>query len=254
MTKNELKYYSSLLKKKHRDEENKFIIETQKFIQEGINENLIPEIIFVTNESFKDYKDFLTGEKIKNVHVEKLKNPEFSKLSDTKNSQGIAAVFRKKNKNEKISDEKIKLIVCLDKISDPGNVGTILRTSAWFGIKNIILTKECADVYNTKTIRASAGSIFHLNIIDNIDLEFLSSLKDKGFKILLADLKGKSVFEYNFSSKKILIFSNEAAGPTAEVIKIADEKITIPKFGEVESLNVASASAIIIGQAVKSLS
>jgi TrmH family RNA methyltransferase len=249
-----MKYYASLLKKKYRDEEDKFIVEGEKFIQEGINENLLPEIIITTNEASKGYKDFLSQEKLKKVRVEKLKNTEFSKLSDTKNSQGIAAVFNKKKKNEKIDDENGNLIVCLDRISDPGNVGTILRTCSWFGIKNVLLTKECADAYNTKTIRASAGSIFHLNIMDEIDEDFLLPLKNKGIKFLLADLQGADVFNYNFSKKTILIFSNEASGPTEEIIKICDDKITIPKIGKVESLNVASASAIIIGEAVKSLS
>jgi RNA methyltransferase, TrmH family len=254
VTKNELKYYASLLKKKYRDEENKFIVEGEKFIQEGINENLLPEIIVTTSETYKGYKDFLSQEELKKVKVEKLKSTEFSKLSDTKNSQGIAAVFKKRENNKNINGENSGLTVCLDRISDPGNVGTILRTCSWFGIKNVLLTKECADVYNAKTIRASAGSIFHLNVFEEINENFLISLKDESFKILLADLQGADVFNYKFEKKIILVFSNEAAGPSKEIIKICDDKITIPKFGKVESLNVASASAIIIGEVVKSLS
>ena len=152
-----------------------------------------------------------------------------------------------------VIEKKGDIVVCLDKISDPGNVGTILRTCAWFGIGNILLTKECADVYNPKTIRASAGGIFHLNIISEVTTDFLSSLKNKGFKILLADLKGENIFTYKFSEKIILVFSNEASGPLEKIIKICDNRITIPKIGKVESLNVASASAIIIGQVVNSL-
>lgn len=246
ITKNELKYYSSLLKKKFRDKENKFIVEGKKIIQEAVKSEFLPEIIIVTNTFYEDEREFLEKISIKNIRIEKLKNQEFSKITDTVNSQGIAAVFEKNYISKKISDSDC--IIYLENISDPGNAGTIIRNCDWFGVKNIILSNDCADIFNPKVIRASAGSIFHLNIFENKDLNFLLDLKNNGYKIFTTDLEGENIYKFNFPEKFIVTFSNEASGPSEELLKITDKKITIPKFGNAESLNVASASAVILSR------
>ncbi len=175
-----------------------------------------------------------------------LNNQEFKKLSDTKTPQGIAAVFHKLKLNQ---DENYleNFIVCLDNISDPGNVGTIIRNCDWFGVKEILLSEGCADISNPKTIRASMGSAFHVKFFENRILQStLQKLKSKGYKILCSDLEGENIFNFKSSLKQVVIFSNEANGPSKEVKEFTDAKITIPKFGKAESLNVASASAIIL--------
>lgn len=241
-----LKYFSSLLKKKYRDKENKFIIEGRKIFEEAVKSNFMPEIIFVTNNFYEKEEEFLSQLIKRRFKVKKLKKNEFSKLTDTVNSQGIAAVFEKISKTKKHFNST--QIIYLENISDPGNVGTILRNCDWFGRKEIILSKKCADIYNPKTIRASMGSIFHLNIFEGKDLSFLNELKSKNYKILSADLEGENLYKFKFPEKYILVFSSEAAGPSKELLKITDQKITIPKFGNAESLNVASASAVILSE------
>ena len=144
------------------------------------------------------------------------------------------------------------MIVCLENISDPGNVGTIIRNCDWFGIKDIILSNTCADVYNPKTIRSSVGSLFHANIFFSSNLiNDLNILKNKGYKILSATLGGKSVFNYKTGEKTIIILGNEANGISKNILSFSDDFITIPKIGNAESLNVANASAVILGELTK---
>lgn len=244
ITKNELKYYSSLLKKKFRDKENKFIIEGKTILEEAVKSGNFPEIILVTNNFYEKEQKFLKKISIEKFRLEKLKNQEFLKISSVVSSQGVVSILKKFNTSKKkLASNQI---IFLERISDPGNVGTILRNCDWFGIKEIILSKECADVFNPKTVRASMGSVFHVNILENKDLSFLFNLKDENYKIFSADLEGENIYKFKFPEKFVIAFSNEAAGPSEELLKISDQKITIPKFGNAESLNVASSSAVIL--------
>ena len=247
---NELKYYTSLTIKKFRDSEKKFLVEGEKIVTEGLNSSHKCEIIFVTNDFRETRKDFLAGLKNKINRIEVLKNKEFNKISDTVSPQGIAGVFLKKHSKNFI-EEPIheKLVVYLDEISDPGNLGTIIRNCDWFGIKKLLISKNSADYLNPKSIRASMGSVFHINIYDNVfPQEIFPELKSKGFKILCADLEGLNVFDYRIDTKSVLIFSNESAGPSTGLLNFIDNKITIPRRGSAESLNVAGASAVILSQ------
>jgi TrmH family RNA methyltransferase len=134
----------------------------------------------------------------------------------------------------------------LDNISDPGNLGTIIRNCDWFGIKNILLSENIVDYTNPKVIRSSMGSVFHVNIYEEVKEESLLKLIENGFEILCADTEGENIFTYRSQKKKILILSSESHGPSKEFEKISDKKICIPKIGNAESLNVASASAVLL--------
>lgn len=244
LTKADLKYYSGLLQKKNRKAEKKFLAEGKRLCEEGFKSNYNCEIIFYTDEFNEAEPSFLSS--YRKVRSEKLKPAEFNKLSDTKNPQGIAACFSIPQSQIKFSSN---LIVALEGISDPGNVGTILRTCDWFGIKEVILSEECAEIYNPKTLRASMGAIFYLNISEsNNFIDELKILKSKNYKIITSDMEGKNFEEFAFPQKSIITFSNEAHGPSKDLLKITDEIITIPKFGSIESLNVASAAAVVISK------
>lgn len=247
ISKNDLQYYSSLLSKKHRKAENKFIVEGKKSVLEGLNSNYECEIVFVTNKFAEEHEDAIAELAKVKKKIISLKQKEFLKISDTETPQGIAAVFVKP-KHEFSSElfKADKVLVMLDNIADPGNLGTIIRTSDWFGIKNIFLSENIVDYTNPKVIRGSMGSVFHLNIIENVKPDVLVSLKEKGFEILCADIEGESVFKYKSDKKIILVLSSEAHGPSKEIEKISDKKIFIPRIGNAESLNVASASAILL--------
>jgi len=242
MTKNVLKYYSSLLKKKYRNKEKKFIVEGLKSVEEGINSKYKCEKIFVSN-------NFLESSESKNIlkkkNIDILKLSDFLKLTDTVNPQGIAAVFEipeKKNIAEINSD----IIIYLDNISDPGNLGTIIRNCDWFGFTTLLISGNSVDVYNPKVVRTTMGSIFHLEIIDDVQTHSLIILKNSGYKIFCADTEGNSINNFKIKEKSIITFSNEAAGPSDELLNISDYKITIPSKGNAESLNVAVAASIIL--------
>lgn len=244
---NRLKYYSSLLQKKYREEENKFIAEGLKVVEEGLNSSYKCEIIFIRND-FQDIEKSLQYITNKGIELVTLSEKEFSRISDSKSPQGISAVFIKPALGSP-AHIKTSVAACLDKISDPGNIGTILRNCDWFGISDIIIGEDNADIFNPKTIRSSMGSIFHMNLFLSSELkESLLSLKKKEFKIITADLKGTDLFGFHFPAKCIFVFSSEAHGVSLTIKEVSDEMIAIPGFGKAESLNVASASAIILSR------
>lgn len=246
LSKNELKYYSSLLKKKFRQEERKFLAEGKKIVQEGLRSNYECELIIITNEFIDNEKTFVDSIEDE-VRVEIVSNLEFHKLKDTVNPQGIAAVFReKKTAGNMVNELREDIICCLDNISDPGNLGTIIRNCDWFGVNNILLSENCAEIYNPKVVRSSMGSLFHLNLWNNTGTDTLTKLKLKGYKILCSDLDGKNIYDYIRNDKVVVVFSNEANGPSGDILEISDFKLTIPRLGNAESLNVASASAVIL--------
>lgn len=252
ISKSDLQYYSSLLSKKHRRAENKFIVEGKKSVLEGLKSNYECEVVFVTNKFAEEHEDAIAElAKVKKKTIS-LKQKEFEKLSDTETPQGIAAVFVKPEHNfspELFSEEKI--IVMLDNISDPGNFGTIIRTCDWFGVKNIFLSDNIVDYTNPKVLRSSMGSVFHVNLFEEVKPTRLNDLKESGFEILCADIEGENIFSYRSDKKKVLILSSESHGPSKEFEKLSDKKICIPGIGKAESLNVASASAVLLAQLTK---
>jgi len=248
----QLKRFSSLLTKKIRLRENKFIIEGERSVIEGLNSKLNCEAVLFSREYLNQNREKIELTKNKNLTTFILDSNEFKKISDTKSPQGIAGVFVKKNM--KITDllpTTNNLMVLIDNISDPGNLGTIIRNCDWFGIKTIILSKNTVEYTNPKVLRSTMGSIFHVDIIEIKDFSEVENLKASGYEILCADTKGENVFTYENKKKKIIVFSSEAHGPSEEILKYINYKITIPRIGYAESLNVASASAVILAELTK---
>lgn len=250
LTQNELKYYSALLQKKYRQQEQKFIVEGKRLVEEALKSNYKCEVVIMSE--FYAKKDHSTVEKFsKHLRTEIITEDNFKKIAETKAPQGIAAVVSIPSSPIKISKDE-KLIVAIENISDPGNVGTIIRTCDWFGVKSVIVSPESVDVFNPKVIRSTMGSLFHINVYNSSDFYTdLVELKQKGRKILCSAMHGENIFSYRSKERAILILSNEAHGPTEEMLKLSDQTITIPKYGNAESLNVASAAAVIIAELIK---
>lgn len=250
ITRNELKYYSSLTQKKFRESESKFIVEGVKNVTEGLNSHFDCEIVFATFE-FAEMNKYIFGKiKNKNIRIEILRSQDFIRISETKTPQGIAAVFNYAKLNFDPKKTESDILVYLDNISDPGNLGTILRSCDWFGINEVLISKFSVDYLNPKAIRASMGSIFHLYVFEELDHDILIKLKEYDYLIISTDLDGKNLFEFKFPKKFVLVFSNESTGPSEEVKKISDTVVTIPKLGQAESLNVAIASGIVLSRAI----
>lgn len=251
LSKNQIKYYSSLLNKKQRHQEKKFIVEGLKLITDAIDSGFRCEIVISQKDFLDENIGFVKFIEKNKINFDSAKAQDFEKLCDTKNPQGIVGVFNFKELT-KTDFANEKLIVALENISDPGNLGTIIRNCDWFGVKNVVLSSDCAEIYNPKVVRSSAGSIFHLNLFyeDNF-YGVLEEQKKTGYKILCADLNGENLYSFAQNEKMILALANEANGPTEKLLQICDLKITIPKKGNAESLNVASASAVLISQLTK---
>lgn len=247
LTVNELKYYASLLQKKYRTAEKKFLVEGRKLVEEGLNSAYECGIVILTAEFAGQNPGIINFIKRKSVRYEIIKARDFNKLCDTKTPQGIAAVFKMNNDAFSSNHKNAGTIIALENISDPGNLGAIIRTCDWFGFDNIILSGDCADIYNPKVLRAAMGSVFHLDIKEEKDFYTkLKELKQKKFAVFCADIEGENIFKCRIENKKVIAFSNEANGPSEKLLNLTDKKITIPKMGKAESLNVASAAAIIL--------
>lgn len=226
------KFLNKLKMKKYRDKENSFIIESKKLVDEAIASSAKVDFIFLKEGvSYEtSYKTLVFSESL------------FTKLSSMTSPDGIGAVIKKKDPVE-ISSSKILL---LDGINDPGNLGTMIRSAEAFGFKDVILMPGTADVYNEKTLRASMGSIFRLNILNKTydDIKKLKSC----YRILSADMDGLDIRNYKKDSKIIIAIGNEANGLSQEMREITDDFIKIPMEGEIESLNAAIAASIIMNR------
>lgn len=251
ITKNELKYYNSLLQKKFRKLENKFLCEGKKIVLDGIHSSYQNELIFITQKFLEKEGKYIQKIKSFGVRIVKLKSIDFRKISVTRSPEGVAAVFRNKNKKLNLNIINDPVIIYLEDISDPGNLGTIIRNCDWFGIKNIFLSAESADVFNPKVIRASMGSIFHINIFENVLIDDILTLKESDYNFICSDLSGESVFNFIKPERLVLFLANESNGPSEKILLCADQILKIPGKGKAESLNVSSASAVLLSELTK---
>ena len=252
LSKNAVKYYTTLLNKKYRDRERKFIVEGKRLVEEAVKSNFKCEIILMT-EKFLESEETFVEELSNGNRVDTVKEVDINRISDTQNPQGILAVLEK-GKINFIFEPNTKLILAMENISDPGNVGTIFRNADWFGISQVLLSEECAEVFNPKVLRASMGSIFHVEFNDNSDFYLeLKRLKEDGYKIAVADMNGDNIYQFKKPDNLVIVLCNETHGPSEKLLELADNKITIPKKGKAESLNVASASAVILNEFTKQI-
>ncbi|MEI7810940.1 MAG: RNA methyltransferase [Ignavibacteria bacterium] len=246
ITKNELLKYSSLLKKKGRKEENKFIVEGKRLVEEGLNSSFTLAALFSSVNFANSNPEFIA--KYLNKGLEILPGHDFERLCDTKTPQGIAAVFEIPDWTEQVFGNG-NLIVALNDISDPGNAGTILRTCNWFGITEVLASENTVDLFNPKLVRSSMGSLFHILAKQSANIvRELEELHKRDYRILVADTEGDNIYQFNPGGPAVIVFCNEANGPSPEILRLTDKTITIPKYGRAESLNVASAAAVILSE------
>ncbi len=236
VTKNDIKFINSLKHKKFRDLNNCFIVEGKKSIKEFIDSEFKLIKLFSVNSSY--FKEL--------TNQFQIEYNQLKKISFLNNPEDHLAIFELK-KTKPINNEN--LIIALESIRDPGNLGTIIRSCEWFGIKDIICSLDSVDCYNPKVIQAAMGSISRLNISY---LNLANYLKISKSVKIGTSLIGKSIYKSNIKSENtILVFGNEANGISDELFKIIDFNLSIPRFQKhnfPESLNIASSLAIILGE------
>ena len=229
--KNQIKFIKSLGLKKNRIKYNKIVVEGTKTIKE-----------FIDSKYELDQLYSIDSNKINNFQPAIITNSQLKSISSQKTPNGTLAVFNIADK----SIEDSSFYVVLDNISDPGNLGTIIRTCEWFGINQIICSNSSVDCYNPKVIQSSMGSLSRVNVIYSDILKFL---KSKKLPIYAADLNGKKIGKSKISDKCIWVFGSESHGISQKIKKLVDISFTIPKYKEdvkTESLNISTSLAIIL--------
>ena len=239
LSKNQVKLIQKLQQKKYRNELNLFIVEGKKSIVEFLQAGYRLELLIATEV----FATVLNGQPITLVSKEELR-----KVSSLKNpDEGLAIFHQRQHKG--ILQEGV--ILALDNVQDPGNLGTLIRLCDWFGIETLICNSQTVDCYNPKVVQASMGSLTRV-AVHYVDLAgFLATC---ALPLYAMDLDGENLYTTEFPEDCVLILGNEANGISPEVRALADGIITIPRFGKLqqtESLNVAMAGAIVMSQVRK---
>lgn len=236
LSKNEIKYIQSLFHKKNRDAENAFIVEGAKAVNELLHSGFTVANVYAVEEWIEE-----TGNK-----AVLLTSDELKKISGQVTPNQVLAVAQQKSISSSPSF-KNKIILALDGIQDPGNMGTIIRTADWFGIENIIASNDTADFYNPKVIQATMGSFTRVNVYYD-DLDKLLSNAD--VPVFGAVMNGSDIFIQPKIKEGIIVIGNEGNGIRNNILSLIQHPITIPRRGNAESLNAAVAAAIIISHLV----
>ena len=240
MIKYDYKTIQSLQYIKYRNIYNKFIIEGKRITESALDQNIKIGPVFCTDNFFKENRTWLKKILSEDILVKTIDTKTFAKMSSTKSPQGILTTCDIPKHNH--PNLKISKWIYLDKISDPGNMGTLIRSCAWFGIKNIALSPQCVDPFNPKTVRAAMGAHFLVTIQKEIDL----SIFTKTHRIIAANLNGVNASDYEFPDKFVLVLGNEAHGISYKNLKYIEENISVFKIGSGNSLNVSTAGSILM--------
>jgi TrmH family RNA methyltransferase len=230
------KSVKSLSHKTFRDEKSLFLIEGEKLCGDLLNSNFVVDLIVIRDLPSADIIEILDKFAEKAAPIYTAPKYVFDQITDTKTPQSIIAVAQKKENKL----DTTQPFIALDGISDPGNVGTILRTADWFGINQIIVTSDSADIFSPKAVRSSMGSIFHLDFYETDNLPELLKEKYPKFKLYASDVHSdKSLNEIQPPKKFGIIFGNESHGVSEEVLNCVESTFVIEGYGKAESLNVA---------------
>ena len=240
------KLITSLVKKKYRKLHQLFVIEGGRLILEAVKSKVLIKQVYITDEFIaKPQHNSLMDLIAENAIVTNaISEREMKSICDTISHSGILAICGIPKSNDMDISSSGNWLY-LDEIIDPGNLGTLLRSADWFGVKNVALSENCVDAFNTKVLRGGMGSHFRLNLFTNISLK---KFPDSSYTIIGAFQEGKSIHEIEITplTPWVLVIGNEAHGISTINIDHISLKVTIPKIGSGESLNAAVAGSIIL--------
>lgn len=241
LSKAQISLINSLQQKKFRTQHGIFIVEGIKSVLEFINSTYKVQKIFSTDQAAAKL-----GKLPQNIKHEEVTENDFLKISSLKNPQGTLALVEIPTSNQfDYSQLAGKHSIVLDDIQDPGNLGTIIRTAEWFGIKLILCSIGTVDAYNPKVVQATMGSLSRVQI-EYIDIEHL--IENTSLPTFGALLEGQSIYKTDFTSEGLIIMGNEGNGIRKSLISKIDQAVTVPRIGEAESLNVAVAATIFCSE------
>lgn len=249
LSKTKIKFINSLQVKKNRDREKLFVIEGDKLVKEFITAQ-IPIKLLIAESGFLKELMLLPANYVSDI--EEASFEELKQISSLKTPHNVLAVVSMPEPEFEIPAILKEYCVALDLVQDPGNLGTIIRAAGWFGIKNIICSPDCVDVYNPKVVQACMGALLHVNIFYTDLKIFLKAAHDHSIPVFGTVLEGKSVYLHKLDSKGVILLGNESKGISPELFPYIDEKISIPKFSVakegINSLNVSMAASIVFSE------
>jgi TrmH family RNA methyltransferase len=253
LTRGHSKLLRTLGVKKGRHEHGLFFIEGSRMIREALASDASIVEIFVTDEFRNEpgKADLPEAARRKNVPVHRVSPRELEKMAGTVQAQGIVALVRpRKHSLDSVLDSAggESVLVALDAVADPGNLGSIIRTCDWFGVSGVVLGERSVELANPKVLRGTMGSVFHLPVVEGVDLlAALSQIRARGYTVYVTDPGGETHFDrMHFSQKSCIVFGNEAWGASDQIKELADVRLAIRRYGAAESLNVGVACGIVL--------
>lgn len=236
ISKNNIKLIHALQKKKFREETGQFIAEGEKLVTEAIRWNASSIVhLYYTSEFHLEFPKDIS------ISATLISEKELKQLSSLQTPNKALAIVRK----PEYKNEKHNFYIALDGIQDPGNMGTIMRLADWFGVHEIICSEDTVDCYNPKVVQATMGAIFRVRVRYS---DLRTELDKSELPIYGALLNGENVYGKELKPEGILLLGNEGKGISKELIEIIDIPLTIPKYGNAESLNVSTAGAILLSE------
>jgi len=247
-----VKATAELKQKKYRQERGLFIAEGLRTVEEAVASNTVEQVFYTAIEDDRT-RAALEAAAEKGVALHCVNEAVMKKLADTDSPQGILAVC-------KMQDIKLeglfatgKMLLVLDRVGDPGNVGTMLRTADAAGVGGVVLLKGSVDIYAPKTVRSTMGSLFHVPVFAGAEEAlFIKAAKRAGYELLVTTLEGAdSLYKADLRGRIAFVMGNEANGVSETFVQAADKRVYIPMAGKAESLNVAMAAGIVMFEALR---
>ncbi len=250
-----IKHLRSLTEAKNRKKENAFLLEGVKMVEEALRDNLGVQMVVATPSLVQHHgRGVLKLAESKQTDILWISEKLMDSVSESKTSQPVMALVRMRQHTvEEILSHDSKLIVVAHQLQDPGNLGTIIRTSEAVGASGVAITPKTVDPYNSKTVRASMGSILRLPIVHLTDsAEFIKKCKQLGFQTVATALTGKQThFDVDLRKPTVVIFGREGSGLSADILEHVDVQVRIPMAKAIDSLNVATSAAVILYEAMR---
>ncbi|HNT57378.1 MAG TPA: RNA methyltransferase [Syntrophales bacterium] len=251
LSKNRERDIRRLHQKKNRDRENLFLAEGFHLLEEALQGILHPVLEVFVEETALSRLEILAKRvpRLRKIPAYVLSPRQLEKISTEETPQGAVCLCeKKKGPGKGLNEDSAPWLLYLEEMSDPGNLGTLLRTAAWFGTSPVLLGPNCADPFNPKVVRASAGAVFHVEILEDIKPDDLKELASReGYAVVAAVPEGglppKAIGK---GGRNIILLGNESRGLSKELLGLASQRVTIPQRGRGESLNVALSAAMLL--------
>ena len=247
-----VKAAAELKQKKYRTQNGLYLAEGLRTAEEAVAYKAVETLFYVATDDERTIR-LLEDAAAQNIKLVCVSENVMKKIADTETPQGIIAVCKMRQPKLENLLASGKMLLVLDRVGDPGNIGTMLRTADAADIGGLMLLKGCADIYAPKTVRSSMGSLFHIPVLSGVsEQEFVSAAKKAGYDLLVTCLDGAdNLYKADLSGRIAFVMGNEAGGVSETLLEKADKRVYIPMAGRAESLNVAMAAGIVMFEALR---